>query len=132
MIGFNGRWQHVWTLHTIGLSVQHWQLKPKMQDTENQRDMQARGQIKDLKREQGWSSDLSIKIVSSPHPPSYPFKYPVFIHPTTAPAPNNQPSAPGTHFPALPSSSSGYFNCGKSGNFIKDCPYPKQNKSNYQ
>jgi hypothetical protein len=61
---------------------------------------------------------------SSPHPPSYPFKQPVFIHPTTAPAPNNQPSAPG--------SSSGCFNCGKSGHFIKDCPYPKQNKSNFQ
>jgi hypothetical protein len=69
---------------------------------------------------------------SSPRPPSYPFKQPVFIRPTTAPAPTNQPSAPGTCFPALPSSSSGCFNCGKSGHFIKDCPYPKQNKSNFQ
>jgi hypothetical protein len=69
---------------------------------------------------------------SSPRPLLYPFKQPVFIHPTTAPAPTNQPSAPGTRFPALPSFSSGCFNCGKSGNFIKDCPYPKQNKSNFQ
>jgi hypothetical protein len=69
---------------------------------------------------------------SSPRPSSYPFKQPVFIRPTTAPAPTNQPSAHGTHFPALPSSSSGCFNCGKSGHFIKDCPYPKQNKSNFQ
>jgi hypothetical protein len=72
------------------------------------------------------------KKCSSPRPPSYPFKRPVFIRPTTAPAPTNQPSAPGTHFPALPSSSTGCFNYGKSGHFIKDCPYPKQNKTNFQ
>jgi hypothetical protein len=69
---------------------------------------------------------------SFPRPPTYPFKQPVFIHPTPTPAQNNQPSAPGARFPALPSSSSGCFNCGKSGHFIKDCPYPKQNKSNFQ
>jgi hypothetical protein len=69
---------------------------------------------------------------SSPRPLSYPFKQSVFIHPTTAPAPTNQPSAPGTRFPALPSSSTGCFNCGKSGHFIKDYPYPKQNKTNFQ
>jgi hypothetical protein len=69
---------------------------------------------------------------SFPRPPAYPFKQPVFIRPTHAPAQNNQPSAPGTRFLALPSSSSGCFNCGKSGHFIKDYPYPKQNKSNFQ
>jgi hypothetical protein len=69
---------------------------------------------------------------SSPHPPTYPFRQPVFICPTPAPAQTNQPSAPGARFPALPSSSNGCFNCGKSGYFIKDCPYPKQNKSNFQ
>jgi hypothetical protein len=69
---------------------------------------------------------------SSPRPPSYPFKQPIFIHPTIAPASNNQLSAPGTHFPALPSSSSGCFNYGKFGHFMKDYPYPKQNKSNFQ
>jgi hypothetical protein len=69
---------------------------------------------------------------SSPRPPTYPFRQPVFIRPTPAPAQNNQPSAPGARFPALPSSSSGCFNCGKFGHFIKDCPYPKQNKSNFQ
>jgi hypothetical protein len=69
---------------------------------------------------------------SSPRPPSYPFKQPVFIRPTTAPTSTNQPSAPGTRFPALPSSSTGCFNCGKSRHFIKDCPYPKQNRSNNQ
>jgi hypothetical protein len=51
---------------------------------------------------------------SSPRPPSYPFKQSVFIRPTIAPAPTNQPSAPSTRFPALPSSSTSCFNCGKS------------------
>jgi hypothetical protein len=69
---------------------------------------------------------------SFPRPSSYPFKQPVFIRPTAAPTQNIQPSAPGTRFPALPSSSNSCFNCGKSGHFIKDCPYPKQNKSNFQ
>jgi hypothetical protein len=67
---------------------------------------------------------------SSPCPPSYPFKQHVFICPATAPTSTTQPSAPGARFPALPSSSTGCFNCGKSGHFIKDCPYLKQNNSN--
>jgi hypothetical protein len=33
---------------------------------------------------------------SSPRPPSYPFKQPVFIHPATAPTSTTQPSAPST------------------------------------
>jgi hypothetical protein len=69
---------------------------------------------------------------SSPRPPSYPFKQLVFIRPTTAPTSTNQPGAPGTCFPVLPSSSTCCFNCGKSGHFIKDSPYPKQNRSNNQ
>ena len=64
--------------------------------------------------------------------PSFPFKQPVFIRPNNAPTASNQLGAPGTRFPALPSSSTGCFNCGKSGHFIKDCPYPKQNCSNEQ
>jgi hypothetical protein len=67
---------------------------------------------------------------SSPRPPSNPFKHPVFIRPATAPTSTNQPSAPGAHFPTLPSSSTDCFNCGKSGHFIKDCPYLRQDKSN--
>jgi hypothetical protein len=67
---------------------------------------------------------------SSPRPPFYPFKQPIFICPTTASTSTTQPSAPGARFPALPSSSTGCFNCGKFGHIIKDCPYPRQNKSN--
>jgi hypothetical protein len=44
---------------------------------------------------------------SSPRPPSYPFKQPVFIRPATAPTSTTQPSAPCARFPALPSSSTG-------------------------
>jgi hypothetical protein len=69
---------------------------------------------------------------SSPRPPTYPFRQPVFIRPTPAPAPTNQPSAPRARFPVLTSSSSGCFNCGKFRHFIKDNPYSKQNKSNFQ
>jgi hypothetical protein len=69
---------------------------------------------------------------SSSRPPSFPFKQPVFIHPNAAPTATSQPGAPGTRFPALPSSSAGCINCRKSGHFIKDCPYPKQNRSNNQ
>jgi hypothetical protein len=56
----------------------------------------------------------------------------VFIRPNAAPTTASQPGAPGTRFPALPSSSTGCFNCGKSRHFIKDCPYPKQNRTNNQ
>jgi hypothetical protein len=69
---------------------------------------------------------------SSSRPPSFPFKQLVFIRPTPAPTATNQPGAPGTRFRALPSSSTGCFNCGKSEHFIKDCPYPRQNQSNNQ
>jgi energy-coupling factor transporter ATP-binding protein EcfA2 len=69
---------------------------------------------------------------SSPRPPSYPFKQHVFICPATAPTSTTQPSAPGARFPALPSSSTGCFNCGKFGHFIKDCSYPRRDNSNNQ
>jgi hypothetical protein len=52
MTGSSVRWQHVWTSHTAGLLVQGWQLKPKMRDTESQRDMWVKDQFKDLNREQ--------------------------------------------------------------------------------
>jgi hypothetical protein len=54
MIGFSGKWQHAWTLPIVRLSVQHWQLKPKMRDMENQRGLEVKGHIKGLKRELGW------------------------------------------------------------------------------
>jgi hypothetical protein len=63
MTDFSRKWQHAWTLPTVGLSVQHWQWKPRMRDTENPRDMQEQDQIKDLRREPGWCSVLLIKNV---------------------------------------------------------------------
>jgi hypothetical protein len=69
---------------------------------------------------------------SSSRPSSFPFKQPVFIRPTAAATATNQQGVPGSRFPAVPSSSTGCFNCGKSGHFIKDCPYPRQNQSNNQ
>jgi hypothetical protein len=65
-------------------------------------------------------------------PSSYPFKQSVFIRTTIVPTQIIQPGAPSTRFQALPNSSDNCFNFGKSGHFIKDCPYPKQNKSNFQ
>jgi hypothetical protein len=63
---------------------------------------------------------------SSPRPPSYPFKQPVFIRPATAPASTNQSSAPGTRFPALPCSSTSCFNCGNEvWSFYKGLSIPK-------
>jgi hypothetical protein len=50
MTGFNGKWQHAWTSPTVRLSAWHWQWKPKMQDMENQRGLEVKGQI----REPGW------------------------------------------------------------------------------
>jgi hypothetical protein len=97
------------------------------------------GKTKRYWREGGEGSEKRSRLVIRPfnsnlsfsRPPTYPFKQLVFIS-TPAPAQNNQPSATGTHFPALPSSSNGCFKCGKSGHFIKDYPYPKKNKSNFQ
>jgi hypothetical protein len=40
-------------------------------------------------------------------PPSFPFKQPIIIRPNNTPTTPNQPGAPGTRFPALPSSSTG-------------------------
>jgi hypothetical protein len=54
MIGFSGKWQHAWTLPTVGLLVQQWQWKLKLQDMKNQRGLEVKGQIKDLRKEQDW------------------------------------------------------------------------------
>jgi hypothetical protein len=61
---------------------------------------------------------------SSPRPPPYPFKQLVFIRPATAPLQQiSQVPQALVSLPPPPSSSTGCFNCGKSGHFIKDYPY---------
>jgi hypothetical protein len=59
---------------------------------------------------------------SSPCPPAYPLKQPVFIRPTPAPAQNNQPSAPRTRFPAIPSSSKAASTVGSLDTSSKTVP----------
>jgi hypothetical protein len=129
---FNGKWQHAWTAPTVRLSVQNWQWKPKMRDLENQRGLQVKGQIKGLKRELGWWSDLLIKIVLRLAHLHIHSSSPSLFVPLLPPLVTISRVPLGIRFPALPSSSSGCFNCGKSIHSIKDCPYPKQNKSNFQ
>jgi hypothetical protein len=64
-------------------------------------------------------------------PPAYPFKNPICIHPTNMsnqlPPTNTQVS----RLPALTGSKYLCYNYGKAGHFIKDCPYPRQNNSNF-
>jgi hypothetical protein len=123
MIGFNGKWQQTMAaLAAEAKNVGHGKSKGFGGERSNQGPKKrTRLVIRPFNQNR-----------SSSCPPSYPFKEPVFIRPNTTPAPTDQPSAPGTRFPALPSSCTCCFNCGKSGNFIKDCPYPKQNKTNFQ
>jgi hypothetical protein len=130
MVDSSARWLRVWTLHIAGLSA-------LLVEAKNAGQGKSKGYACE-RSTQGPKKRTRLVIRpfnsnrSSTHPPTYPFKQLVFNRPTPAPTQTNQPSAPGARFPTLSSSSSGYFNCGKSGYFIKDCPYPKQNKSNFQ
>ena len=73
MTGFSGKWQHAWTLPTVGLSVQHWQWKQKMRDMEDPGFGGERSNQGPEKR-----TMLVIRPFnqnrSSPRSPSYPFK----------------------------------------------------------
>jgi hypothetical protein len=136
MRGLNDRMQKRWplasTLLMEGMSAQHWQSRLNMQVLENPRGMEATSPIRAPRKGKGWLSDLSIRIVfHHAHPPSHSNNQCLSVLPP-APTTTNQPGASGTRFPALPSSSTGCFNYGKSGHFIKDCPYLRQNQSNNQ
>jgi hypothetical protein len=72
MIECKERWPPASTLLMEGLSAQRWQLKLNMQDPENPRGMEATGPIRVPRKDKGWLSDLSIRIVlRRAHPPSH-------------------------------------------------------------
>jgi hypothetical protein len=77
-----------------------------------------------------------IRTASSANVPyrstTYPFKNPTYIHPTNWP---NQLPPTNAQVPCLPSPAGTKYpcyKCGKAGYFIKDCPYPRDNNSNFQ
>jgi hypothetical protein len=71
MIECKERWPPASILPMEGLSAQRWQSMLNMQALENPREMEAIGPTRGLKRDKGWLSDLSIKIVlHHAHPPS--------------------------------------------------------------
>src|SRR5688572_27075465 len=108
MTGYNGRWLPSSTSPTAGLST------PLAVEAKYAGPGKTKGYGGD-RSNQGPEKRQRLVIRpfnqnrSSPRPPSYPFKQPVFIRPATAPTSTTQLSAPGTHFPALPSSSNGCF-----------------------
>jgi hypothetical protein len=72
MIECKERWPPASTLLMEGLSAQRWQLRLNLQDPENPRVMEATGPIRAPRKDKGWSSDLSIRIVlHRTHPPSH-------------------------------------------------------------
>jgi hypothetical protein len=131
MIGFKERWPPALISHSRAVSTA-LAVEAKNTGPEKSKGFGGDRSNQGPEKRQRLVIRLFNQNCSSPRPPSYPFKQPVFIRPATAPTSTTQPSAPGARFPALPSSSTGCFNCGKSGHFIKDCPYPRQNKSNNQ
>jgi hypothetical protein len=54
MIECNERWPPALIFLTEGLSAQRWQLRPNMQALENQREMEATGPIRGLRKDKGW------------------------------------------------------------------------------
>jgi hypothetical protein len=49
MTDSSAKWLCFWTLPIAGLSAQHCQLKPKIQDKESQNDMRVKDQLRGLK-----------------------------------------------------------------------------------
>jgi hypothetical protein len=65
-------------------------------------------------------------------PTAYPAKTPIYIRPTNT---QRQPLPTNSQVPRLPAPTGTKYCCynyGKAGHFIKDCPYPCQNNSNFQ
>jgi hypothetical protein len=102
MTDSSARWLHVWTLHysrvvSTTLSVEAKNVgQGKSKGYAGERSTQG-----PEKRTRLVIRPFNSKC-SSPRPPTYPFRQPVFICRTPAPARTNQPSAPDARFPVLP------------------------------
>jgi hypothetical protein len=64
-------------------------------------------------------------------PAAYPIKTLIYIGPTNMQRQSLATNSQVPRFPAPPSTKYPCYNCGKARHFIKDCPYPRLNNSNF-